>query len=133
MDLIYRIVRRLLRDREVSFSRNRNFDAYEDAMVKRAARIARHLESVERDLLAVGAGAASLRAIEEDDGEVRVHLHVHGGKMRRMSVLRPEEWALLLERDEIADVLDQLAETLTEDEQRAWLARVPDLSAIGPA
>lgn len=133
MDLLYRIVRRLLRDREVSFSRNRNFDAYEDTMVQRAARIARHLESVERDLLAIGDGGATLRALEEEDGEVRVHLHVQGGKMRRMSVLRPEEWALLLERDELADILSRLARTLSKEEQRAWLARVPDLSALEPA
>ncbi|MEM1349929.1 MAG: hypothetical protein AAGI01_15320, partial [Myxococcota bacterium] len=98
-----------------------------------AARIARHLESVERDLLAIGDGGATLRALEEEDGEVRVHLHVQGGKMRRMSVLRPEEWALLLERDELADILSRLARTLSKEEQRAWLARVPDLSALEPA
>lgn len=108
MDLTYKIVRRLLRDREVEFSRNRNFEAYEDQRVKRALRIARHLQSVEKDLLAAGGEEVTLQAVEQQGGQVVVRLSYRSGHGRRVSFLTPSEWALLLESERIRDVLERL-------------------------
>ena len=108
MDLTYKIVRRLLRDREVDFSRNRNFEAYEDPNVKRALRIARHLQSVERDLLAADGEDVTLQAVEQDDAQVVVRLAYRSGNGRRVSFLTPQEWQLLLESERIRAVLERL-------------------------
>lgn len=106
MDLTYKIVRRLLRDDEVSFSRNQNFEAYEDPKVKRAMRIYRHLQSVEDDLLEVEPqGAVHLDAVERDEGRVVVRLAFTESGGRRVSFLTPQEWGLLLENQRVTDIL----------------------------
>src|SRR5690606_30559725 len=78
MDLTYKIVRRLLRDQEVGFSRNQNFDAYEDPRVQRARRIFRHLRSVENDLLKIAPGdpqaSVELDALERDAQRIVIRL-----------------------------------------------------------
>lgn len=117
MDLTYKIVRRLLRDREVDFSRNRNFAAYEDPKVKRALRIARHLQSVERDLLAADGEEVTLTAVEQNEGEVVVRLAYRSGKGRRVSFLTPQEWMLLLESDRVREVLERLLDAAGEETQ----------------
>ncbi|MEZ4460668.1 MAG: hypothetical protein R3E66_13260 [bacterium] len=117
MDLTYKIVRRLLRDREVDFSRNRNFEAYEDPNVKRALRIARHLQSVERDLLAADGEDVTLQAVEQDDAQVVVRLAYRSGNGRRVSFLTPQEWQLLLESERIRAVLERLLDAAPMETQ----------------
>lgn len=117
MDLTYKIVRRLLRDREVGFSRNRNFEAYEDPRVKRALRIARHLASVEKDLLLAGGEDVTLQAVEQQDGQVVVRLSYRSGNGRRVSFLTSSEWALLLESERIREVLERLLDAAGQETQ----------------
>ena len=111
MDLTYRIVRRLLRDDEVQFSRNRNFEAYEDPQVKRAMRLYRHLRSLEEDLLALGEDdSVDLETVERSEDKVTVKLVFSEQKGRRISYLDPREWELLLESDEVSGILRELVE-----------------------
>ena len=109
MDLTYRIVRRLLRDDDVQFSRNKNFEAYEDAQVKRATRLYRHLRSVEDDLLSLDdPQTVRLEAVERKEGRVVVRLVFAERKGRRISYLKPREWELLLENERVSDILRAL-------------------------
>lgn len=111
MDLIHRIVRRLLRDDDVSFSRNRNYEAYEDPQVQRALRLYRHLRSLEEDLLRLADGAeARLEAVEQEGDQVVVRLVFRERKGRRVSYLQPKEWHLLLENQRVYDILRELLE-----------------------
>lgn len=122
MDLTHKIVRRLLRDDDVEFSRNKNFDAYEDPMVKRALRIYRHLRSVEEDLLAAENGDVTLEAVEREDEQVVVRLSYPAGNARRASFVTEEEWQLLLESDRINKILTRLL-TAVSHEQAALIER----------
>ncbi len=107
MDLTHQIVRRLLRDDEVQFSRNRNFEAYEDPQVQRAMRIYRHLQSLEDDLLGLESdGRVSLEAVERDEEEVAVRLIFEEAKGRRISYLKAKEWELLLESAKVSRILE---------------------------
>lgn len=117
MDLTYKIVRRILRDREVGFSRNRNFEAYEDEKVKRALRIARHLQSVERDLIAAGGNEVNLQAVEQSGDQIVVRLAYHSGNGRRVSYLSTTEWLLLLESPTVSAVLHRLLDEASEETQ----------------
>ena len=111
MDLTYRIVRRLLRDDDVQFSRNRNFEAYEDRRVKRAMRLYRHLRSLEEDLLRLeGEEGVHLEAVEQEGEEVTVRLTFDERQGRRISYLKEREWRLLLENEEILVILRALME-----------------------
>ena len=123
MDLTYKIVRRLLRDREVDFSRNRNFEAYEDDRVKRALKIARHLQSVERDILANSVGVI-LQAVDREDGRVVVRLAYASGNGKRVSYLSEGEWLLLLESPHVSDVLRRLLDEASVETQN----RIPTQS-----
>lgn len=119
MDLTHKIVRRLLRDDDVSFSRNKNFEAHEDAMVKRAVRIYRHLRSIEDDLLAAESGAVELEAVHLDDPQVTVRLSYPSSGAQRESFLTAQEWDLLLESDRVAETLRRLLdEASTETQNR---------------
>ncbi len=115
MDLVFKIVRRLLRDDEVEFSRNKNFEAFEDPRVKRALRIFKHLRSVENDLLQAAEGDVSLEAVERTEGDVVVRLSYEGaGKSKRTSFLSESEWLLLLESERVQAVLTRLIEQADE-------------------
>ncbi len=116
MDLTHKIVRRLLRDDDVEFSRNRNFDAYEDPLVKRALRIYRHLRSVEDDLIAAADGDVAIEAVEREDDSVVIRLTYPAGNARRESFVTEEEWRLLLESERVTDILKRLLEGATEYE-----------------
>lgn len=106
MNLTHKIVRRLLRDDEVGFSRNQNFEAYEDPKVKRAVRIFRHLRSVEEDLLDIDhTGDVELDAVERESERVVVRLSFAGSGGHRVSFLTPSEWGLLLENKRVTDIL----------------------------
>ncbi len=116
MDLIHQIVRRLLRDDEVEFSRNRNFEAYEDPQVQRAMRIYRHLQSLEEDLLALeDGGQVKLEAVEREAREVEVRLVFLEAKGRRISYLKPREWELLLESPRVRRILEGIWQRLDEE------------------
>jgi len=127
MDLKHKIVRRLLRDDEVAFSRNKNFDAYEDPAVRDAVRIYHHLESVESDLLELGPGGdVLLQTVDRESGDrLAVKLTFADSDARRVSFLEPEEWRLLLESDRVATLLRELLDE-TDSETRRTLERLLD-------
>lgn len=117
MDLKYKIVRRLLRDDEVSFSRNKNFEAYEDPAVQRALRIYHHLESVESDLLELAPGGdVILDTVDrESDEKLAVKLIFGDSDARRISFLTAKEWELLLENDRVSSILRDLLDEADEE------------------
>ena len=117
MDLTHKIVRRLLRDDDVGFSRNKNFDAYEDPMVKRAFRIYRHLRSIERDLLSASDGSVEIEAVLRSEGRVTVRLSFPSGGGKRHSYLTNKEWELLVECQEVSDVLRRLLDDASAETQ----------------
>ena len=120
MDLTYRIVRRLLRDDEVGFSRNKNFDAYEDPTVQRAVRIYHHLESIEEDLLELApGGSVMLEAVDRrSEDRLALKLTFADSDARRVSVLKPKEWALLLENDRVSSILRELLDDADDETRR---------------
>jgi hypothetical protein len=121
MDLTYKIVRRLLRDDEVGFSRNKNFDAYEDPKVQRAVRIYHHLESIEEDLLELAPGGdVILEAVDQErpDETLALKLTFADSDARRVSFVKPKEWALLLENDRVASILSELVEEADDETRR---------------
>ncbi len=113
VDLTYMIVRRLLRDDDVGFSRNKNYDAYDDPKVQRAARIYRILRSLERELLEVTPAQLSLGIAP---GALTIHIQTT--EHRRESVVTPPEWELLVESQEVANLLRPVVSELTTMEQR---------------
>lgn len=120
MDLTHKIVRRLLRDHEVGFSRNQNFEAYEDPRVKRARRIFRHLRSLEDDLLALEAGGAvELDALHRAQDRVVIRLVFRDGAARRASLVSAAEWALLMENKRVTEILRRLRERASTESREA--------------
>ena len=115
MKLTYQIVRRLLRDKDAKLSRNRNFAAYEDPTVQHAARIFRHLRSVEQDLLRLEPGQVRLSGARREGEMLELELELDDGKVRRTSVLSAVEWGLLLENSAVSERLEQLLAELAED------------------
>jgi preprotein translocase subunit SecD len=109
MDLIYKIVRRLRRDDDVNFSRNKNFEAYDDPTVQRAVRLHHHLESIESDLRElVPANRVEVDTVERDgDREIELTFD-ESEEARRLSYLSPKDWSLLLDDDEVRLLLERL-------------------------
>ena len=106
--LLYKIVRRLWRQDHINFSRNRNYEAYDDATVQRAMRIARHLKSVEQDILKVmQTPMASLRVAQDEEGMVHFLMDFQQ-QGRRHSILNDIEWRMLLEHDQIAQFVSSI-------------------------
>ncbi len=120
MDLTYKIVRRLLRDDDVKFSRNQNFEAFEDARVQRAVRIFRHLQSLEHDLLKLdGTDAkARLETVENIDEQITVQLSFSEHNGIRISYLTRREWLLLLENERVSAILLELIDNASDETQR---------------
>ncbi|MFB6263074.1 MAG: hypothetical protein ABEL76_05535 [Bradymonadaceae bacterium] len=111
MDLTYKIVRRLLRDDDVGFSRNKNFDAYDDERVEQAVRRYHHIESVEHELLELAPGGdAILGNIEWDGDQLAITFEYTDDRARRTSYLNPRDWQLLLENERIDAILNDLLE-----------------------
>ncbi len=134
MDLTYRIVRRLLRDDDVQFSRNKNFEAYEDPQVKRAMRLYRHLHSLEEDLLALeDPSMVRLEAVEETDERVTVRLVFVEQKGRRISYLKPREWELLLENERVSDILRGLLSRADAETRRILRRDLSDHDELSAA
>lgn len=129
MELTYKIVRRLLRDQEVGFSRNKNYEAYEDTRVQRAVRIFRHLRSVENDLLKIAPGdpdsQVELDALERDKQRVVIRLVFADAGGRRASFLSSAHWELLLENDRVTDILQELLERATTETRESIEAMMP--------
>lgn len=120
MDLTYKIVRRLLRDDDVKFSRNQNFEAFEDGRVQRAVRIYRHLRSLERDLLTLqGTDAkARLETVDHKDEQMTVRLSFSEHNGYRISYLTRREWLLLLENERVSAILLELIDNASDETQR---------------
>ena len=132
MDLTYRIVRRLFRDDEVGFSRNKNFDAYEDPTVERAVRIYHHLESIEEDLLELAPGGeVILEAVDRQEEEDRLVVKLTFGDRdaRRVSYLSRKDWRLLLENDRLSALLQELLEEADEQTRRVVRESLEELAA----
>ena len=109
MELLYQIVGRMLRDTDASFSRNKNFEAYEDPLVKRALRISKHLKSIRSDLLNHEHQQTRVKSVTQSDGTILIELSYHDGALgRRISYLNPMEWQLLTELPSIAKLLNDL-------------------------
>jgi hypothetical protein len=118
MNRTYTIVQTLLRHGEEGFSRNKNFEAYKEPEVQRAVRIFRHLRSVRDDLLRVGDGVTLEALGERPDGALTLRLTFDGGAAgRRMTVLDPMEWELLLEDERLVNVLGGLIAQLADDDR----------------
>ena len=134
MDLTYRIVRRLLRDDDVQFSRNKNFEAYEDARVQRAMRLYRHLHSLEEDLLALDdPSQAQLEAVRREDDQVTVRLVFAEHKGRRISYLKPREWKLLLENPRVCDILRGLLDRANPQTRRRLREDLQEVAGVQAA
>ncbi len=102
MDLTYKIVRRLFRDKEVNFSRNQNFAAYDDPVVRKAVRIYKHLLSVETELLSDN-DDMKVESIEKEGDEIVIKLSFQNGS--RESFLNTTEWKLLVENNSVKERL----------------------------
>ena len=117
VDLVYKVVQRLLRDDDVGFSRNRNFEAYEDPTIRQAARIFRHLKSVEDNLLASPEGQVRIEAVEQRSTKMVIRLTFLASETRRISYLNGREWELLLANGRVAEILREALDA-TPDETR---------------
>ncbi len=117
MDRTYTLVQLLLRDGEQGFSRNKNFEAYQEPHVRRAVKIFRFLRSVRHDLLRVGDGVTLEGVRERHDGALELRLTFDDGVSRRMSVLGALEWELLLEDERLVNVLGGLLAQLEEGDR----------------
>jgi hypothetical protein len=87
IDFIERAVLRLRDD--PGFSRNRHFAAFSSPEGRRALRIHRHLQSIERDLR----GGCAASATRESD---RIRLDLSGKRGRRSAWLTRSEFRILL-------------------------------------
>jgi hypothetical protein len=87
------------------FSRNRNFHAFDDREVRRAARDGKLLQSLTADLLARELTQISVAVIDTPSGHQRfvVELAWDGG--RRVSYLTQTEMDLLGENERVSKVL----------------------------
>ena len=118
MNRTYTIVQTLLRHGEAGFSRNKNFEAYREPEVQRAVKIFRHLRSVRNDLLRVGDGVTLEGLRERADGALTLRLTFDGGAAgRRMTVLDPMEWELLLEDEQLVNLLGGLISQIADDDR----------------
>ncbi|MCA9562946.1 MAG: hypothetical protein KC561_05630 [Myxococcales bacterium] len=113
-DLRIKLVRRVLDDPE-RFSRNRNFDAYEDETVQSAVRVGRLLRAVREDLTETEDLAAILRPASKGSPSVQdcgpgyiLQLTWSGG--RRTTFLTEQELSLLLEDEEARRCLEAASE-----------------------
>jgi len=106
--LVDKIVARLYRD-EGTFSRNKNFEAYEDPNVRRAARIYRQLKSLEQDLLEHGRPDNVEITIADVGDEARLRLRIETEDGRRTAFLSRFELNLMRENPALQPLLDSAA------------------------
>lgn len=104
-DLTRKIVERLFRDAE-QFSRNRNFQTYDDTRVKRAARICKHLKNLEADLIRHGSReSVTLAAFRGEGAEMKVCLQIDSLGCQRTAFITSFELDLLRENQVIGSLL----------------------------
>ncbi len=104
--LLNKVIARLYSG-HVSFSRNKNFVTYQDPTVKRAARIYRHLKSLENDLLAYGS-PDNVQLREPHEGpmdQTRVELTIDALGCTRTAFLSPFELHLLRSNPSLSALL----------------------------
>ena len=89
-DLLYRLVERMLRDGSV-FSRNKNFDAFDEPRLRGALRIVRQLRSLEADLLRFGLHGD----VQREQGKYRLEIQMDELRGRRCAYLNTREFDLL--------------------------------------
>ena len=110
-DLLYKAVERILMEGE-TFSRNKNFDAFEDKRMKRALKIVKHLRSLRADLVKYGVdGAVTLAEVQEPSGGVSIELSITHLSGRRLSYLNQDELRLLRLESGVSAILDRLCIT----------------------
>jgi hypothetical protein len=108
-ELLYKAVERILTEGD-RFSRNKNFDAFEDATMHRALKIVKHLRSLRADLLRVGdEGVVSVAEVPEPGrcGHTAIELSIVHLAGRRVAYLRPEEFRLLALEPDVAAVIER--------------------------
>ncbi|PJB40377.1 MAG: hypothetical protein CO108_15005 [Deltaproteobacteria bacterium CG_4_9_14_3_um_filter_63_12] len=91
------------------FSRNKNFASYEDPKVQRAARLFRHLKSLEDDIVTYGRSEnvfVDEPAPEKDTGEARIQVTIQDLNYRRTAYLTPFELELLRQNPRVREILD---------------------------
>lgn len=91
------------------FSRNKNFASYEDPKVRRAARLYRHIKSLEEDILNYGRPEnvfVDEPAPEKDTGEARIQLTIQDLNYRRTAYLTPFELEMLRQNPKVCEILD---------------------------
>lgn len=102
------LVARLRREGD-TLSRNRNFDLFEDPATRRARKVHLHLLRLEKDLLRFARqGRVRLLAgvLEGQKGRLVIEMVVPALSLRRHVHLRRGELALLMEKPEIAEILE---------------------------
>lgn len=110
-DLLYRAVERLLAEGD-SLSRNKNFDVFEDAHLKRARRIVKHIRSLRADLLEHGDGdSITITETPCDAGRRAIELSIIHLSGRRVAFLSAEEYRLLALDPAVATILAAAGET----------------------
>lgn len=101
--LLYLVVRRILSS-DTPFSRNQNFEAYNDTLVRQARRIATLLERVQRSVLSLDEPERRLVLLRETShGEVSVG--IHGTHVRVEHTLNSAQWEVLCEQPDVVSVL----------------------------
>ena len=99
-ELFLQVVRRLWRDAEVPLSRNKYFEVFEDPMVQRARRVARHLQSLCETMTAYGPGAVE----SVTWGAQGVTVGLKGPHWRRRSFLDKAQWRMCCEDARVKQV-----------------------------
>ena len=107
---MYKMVERMMEDGR-SFSRNRNFSAFDDSRLKNATRIVRYLRSIQADLLAYGSrGTVKLTLLDgpRDGRSIRVEVDRSEVRGRREAYLNEDELRLLRLNPEVNRVIGGL-------------------------
>lgn len=106
---VRRLVQRML-DPARPLTRNRHFHTFSTPEGKQALKASRRLQSLQRDILACRAEGHPARfvRVEEEEGELRIHLHLERVGGRRTSVLTDDEFELLLDLPGIRPVLEEV-------------------------
>lgn len=104
-DLMYRMVARMLTERG-SLSRNKNFEAFNEPRLKRAVQIARHLRSLQDDVVRQGPSGAISLSFKGDQACLRItHPNI---KLNRIAYLNRHELRLLCLHPEARAVIASL-------------------------
>ena len=124
--LLYLVVRRML-DPAAPFSRNQNFEAYNDALVRRARRIAGILRRVTHSVGMLEAHGHRLSALRRTaQGEIVLGMQEADARVEH--TLNAAQWEILLEQPDVASLLTGEIQRL-EGKTRLEAQAVMDASA----